>query len=263
MSIPAAFGPTVRIVTRHLVSSSAWVNRAHLVDQRAGVVVSDDVGGWWLASTLDVLAPPPEVLKGRSVERGGPPADRSKVALTKVSVVWPHWGGTNERPVVELMNPKVVAHPGGGNIGIITLARARGLHSGQGDESETPMIGWDDLGNLGGRDGGSDRDPPSEEFAPVRVCCPQNVHDGSVWATTRSAHLASDHTGGFSGAPGLVALDLRLDESEAGSAVFSARGPSPRFLGLAQPLSPVLSVLVRAELIAETVNHAVRRSIQP
>ncbi|MGZ8768757.1 hypothetical protein, partial [Aeromicrobium sp.] len=147
-------------------------------------------------------------------------------------------------------------------IGLVTLARDRALHGVQGDESELPVIGRDELGGLSLRDRGSDRDPPSEEFAPVKVCCPQNMDDGSVWATVRSAHLASDRAGGFSGARGVVALDLRLDESEAGSAVFSEDAPSPRFLGLAQPLSPALSVLVRAELIAETVDHAVTLSVQ-
>lgn len=229
------------------------MSRAYLVDERAGILVSDERGGLWLASTLDVLAPATDALKVRGAERGGPPADRSSVALAKASVIWPRWSeAANDRVAFDLTNPKVTAHPQGANIGVIALARVKGRGSEPGAQLEVPALAWDDVvANVRG----GDHDGPGEGSGTVSLCCPQSVSGGEVWAVVRTAHLASDPAGGFAGAPGLVALDIRLDPTEAGAAVFSA-GPSPRFLGLAQPLGPLLSVLVGAALIAQTVAHA-------
>ena len=146
---------------------------------------------------------PSEVLKGRSVERGGPPADRSNVGpdqgVRRLASLGRYERTRARRRTHESESCR--APWGRQHRHHHACPESRGLHSGAGrrirdtdDRLGRPRQPW-----RSGR--GSDRDPPSEEFAPVRVCCPQNVHDGSVWATTRSAHLASDHTGGFFPAP--------------------------------------------------------------
>ena len=118
VSTPAS--SLVRVVTGHVVSSSSMVSRAYLTDSWCGVVVSDDDGGYWLAATLDALAPDEETLVIRGEAERGPPRAYGRASLVKIMVSWGTASDSGEGSVeVIVANPRVTKHPGGASIGVV------------------------------------------------------------------------------------------------------------------------------------------------
>ncbi len=246
MNIAAAAVATVRVTTTHLVSASSWVNRARLVDEAAGVLVVDESGRRWLASTSDVLAPAADRLKSRSVENGGPPPEAAKVTLWKVTMAMPRCcldDGDAGGPTT-LTNPIVVVHPDGARVAAIALGEV-------GDRLAASGLAFAPLSAACAS--GTSGSPAVATGDRLWVHCPQNAADGTPWLLARPAVLASPATGGFAGLAAAVALDVRLDPSEAGAGVFSDGPELPCLVGVAQPLTAGLTVLLPTSLIAETV----------
>ncbi|MEN8233485.1 MAG: hypothetical protein ABFR89_01000 [Actinomycetota bacterium] len=239
-STSSPFDSLVRIVTGHTVSSSSMVSRAYLTDSWRAVLVTTGDGDLWLAATLDALGPDAEQLLARGEENGGPPAKYAAAALVKVSV---SWGDVAGRPAsggeAHVANPRVVKHPGGASIGVVSLAKARDLAQAiQEGTGPVPLT----LGPA-----------KTHDDAKFDVTTLFPADDGRFWPVTRKARRASDPTGDFLDQPGAVALDLRLDAHDAGSPAFSGDEASPAFRGLVRPVGADLAMLLPSRLIRETI----------
>ncbi|MEN8113379.1 MAG: hypothetical protein ABFS21_03235 [Actinomycetota bacterium] len=240
---PSSADSLVRIVTGHSVSSSSMVSRAYLTDSWRAVLVNTVDGGLWLAATLDALGPDTEQLLARGEANGGPPANHAAAALVKISV---SWGDAAGRSVsggeAHVANPKVVRHPGGAAIGVVSLAKARDLNQ-------------EILAGTGPMPITLEQASPCDD-AEFDVVTLHPADDGRFWPVTRKARRASDPAVDFLDQPGAVALDLRLDAHDAGSPAFSGGGSSPVFRGLVRPVGESLAMLLPSRLIRETIASA-------
>jgi hypothetical protein len=240
------FDSVVRIVTGHVVSSSSMVTRAYLKDSWRAVIVRGDDGMTWLASTLDALAPDEEALIQRGEEAGGPPARYATPSLVKISIAW---GGLPGRPTppgeAHVTNPRVVRHPGGASIALVSLSKAGGLIRAM-DEGLGPVPIDVGIGE------GSSVDDAAVAGAVVAATLFDDG-DGRHWPVRRTARIATETGVDFLGQSGAFALDLELQESDAGTPVFSSSGTAGAFVGLTQRVGPGLAILLPRRLIAETV----------
>lgn len=241
------FDSLLRIVTGHVVSSPSMASRAYLTDSRRAVVVRASDGGLWLASTLDALGPDEEALIRRGEEVGGPPAQYARTALVKITI---EWGGLPGRPEsreeVQIANPRVVKNPGGASLAAVPLGKSRDLigmiAEGRGptpiDVSSKTAASVDDAVRL-------DED--------VSVATLFRADDGGYWPLQRRARISSEPGVDFLGESGAAALDLELQPSDAGSAVFGGPALGGAFIGLARPVGPGVAMLLPPGFIGETI----------
>lgn len=231
-------GSLVRIVTGHVISSTAMVSRAYLADSWLGVVVKGADESLWLASTLDALAPDANGLAARGAANGGPPVEHSSPRLVKVTMSWGDMAGRSEPGgEADIANPNVVVHPGGSSVGVIALRQVRAL-------SAAIAAGTGPIPIPVG-DGVHDENT-------VTVLTPVSGPDGSLWPVARPARVVSDRSGGFFDEAGALAIDLQIEESHSGAPAFV--GDS--LCGVVRPIAPDLSLLISTEIIAETIAHA-------
>lgn len=238
----------MRVVTGHVISSSSMVSRAYLTDSWRAVIVSAGDGDLWLAATLDALGPATDGLLARGQAEGGPPSEYAKAALVNASISWGGvvgWPGSKGE--VHVVNPRIVKHPGGASIALLSLEKVQGFGSGDRDGSgPVPLVLTPD-----------DTNPRSvvddDEFDVLTLFRPD---EGPYWPITRRARRVTEPGIDFLGQPGAVAIDLRLSPSEAGSPALSSRGSTAIFRGLVRPVSPELAMLLPSRLIAETIDHA-------
>ena len=248
VSAPAS--SVVRIVTGHVVSSSSMVSRAYLTDSWRGVVVADDDGGYWLAATLDALAPDEDTLVIRGEVEGGPPRAYGRASLVKIMLSWgtaPDSAEGSEEVIVA--NPRVTKHPGGASIGVVPLERNRDfaehIRGGSGPvcfRVSTPHSIVDDSADIN-----------NDSVEVETLACSD---DGSYWPVRRRAWFSEISGADFLGQPGALALDLALEHVDAGSPAFSHGEPSEVLRGIVRPVGAHISMLLPLHLIAETVAHA-------
>lgn len=232
----------VRVITGHVVSSGSMVSRAYLADSWRGIVVAAPDGTHWLACTLDALAPDEEGLLTRGEAESGLPRAYARATLTKIVVAWNSTDGPAGEPIeITVANPRVVHHPSGASIGVVSLDRHREfvqlLEAGTGPtchglvHAESTVDGFDIETLL-------------------------DAEDGSSWPVDRVAWPSPMSGGDFFGQPGALALDVALTDEDAGSPAFG-RGDSDRVLqGVVRPVSRHVAMLLPTHLIAETVAHA-------
>ena len=204
----------VRIEVAHLVSSTAMVSRAYLVDNCVGVVVDAGESGFWLASALSALAPDPDGLRVRAAEKGGIPVEHGTPRLVKITLGW-------DESSVELKSPMVVP---GSEVGVVSLAVPASLgeriRSGGGPQP----VGCSDPPNL----------DLGDEVAVVVLYDERPL--------VRWARVSSDP--GFDGVEVGLALDIGIPVNMAGAPVFRLGDSGPRFCGLARRADASTSVLV-------------------
>lgn len=246
-SVSSVFSCAVQIVTGNVVSSDSMVSRAYLTDAWRAVVVVDELGGFWIAATLDALVPDRVSLFARSEQEGGPPARYARIALVKLTVLWSDVnGGEGEGSEMHIANPVVVQHPDGGPVAVVPLtatsAVARAVRAGTGPN---PIL-MTDITSV------SESCPRFDDEVYVETVF--RADDGSEWLLSRRSRIASNRDGGFLGEPGGVALDLALEPRDTGSPAFSVEG-SGAFRGLVRPVGDTVSMLVSSHLIAETIAH--------
>ena len=228
----------VRVATGHVVSSSSMVSRAFLADTWRGIVVAGSDGDHWLASTLDALAPDEQGLLIRGEEDAGLPRAYAKATLTKIVMTW---GAVDDMAEITLANPRVVQHPGGAPIGVVSLERS-------GEFASHIEAGTDpSCHGLAGVD------------SAVAACEVETLLDsggGSYWPVSRQAWPSPISGSSFLDQPGAVALDVALAREDSGSPVFGG-GKAGRVLhGVVRPVAANVAMLLPTHLIAETVAHA-------
>ena len=232
----------VRVVTGHVVSSGSMVSRAYLTDEWRGIVVADSDNGRWLVCTFDALAPDPEGLLVRGEEESGLPREYAKATLTKVVMSWMGAGGSSDEPFeITITNPRVAVHPDGASIGVVSLDRSRDFaeHVDAGTGPRCHDLAWTDAA-----------------VGDFEIETLLDAGDDSFWPVRRRAWLASISGTGFLGAAGAVALDIALDERDAGSPAFAFGMPDSLLRGIVRPVGANVAMLLPARLIEETVTHA-------
>lgn len=217
------------------------VSRAYLTDEWRGIVVGDSDGGHWLVCTLDALAPDSEGLLLRGEAESGLPREYAKATLTKIVISWMGFGGPNDELFeITITNPRVFVHPDGASIGAVSLARGSGFPE-YADAGTSPRC-YDLTG--------ADNAVGDVEIETLLDA------DDSVWPVRRRAWLSSVSGSGFLGQTGAVALDVALDDRDAGSPVFGFSGPDTSLRGVVRPVGAHVAMLLPTHLIAETVAHA-------
>ncbi len=218
------------------------VSRAYLTDSWRGIVVLAPDRGHWLVCTLDALSPDEEGLLIRGEAEGGLPHAYAQATLTKIVVAWMGGGGPADEPIqTTLANPRVVQHPEGASIGVVSLDRNREFvqHIEAGTGPSLHALG------------GTDSDPGGFDIETLL-----DAGDGSYWPVSRLAWPSSVSGRDFLGQPGALALDVALAGEDAGSPAFG-RGESGRVLrGVVRPVGTRVAMLLPTHLIAETVAHA-------
>ncbi|MEN8040261.1 MAG: hypothetical protein ABFR95_02055 [Actinomycetota bacterium] len=215
------------------------VSRAVLTDDWRGVVVETQKGPW-LAATSDALAPDPDGLIARGVDKGGPPREYAAIKLVKVTI---RWGG---KGMAQVVNPVVLRHPEGAPVAVLPLSGVSALDS-QTESGVTAIpLSSNDVDSHGVPDEG-------DEFDVLTLL---RAEDGSYWPVVRRAFRASPSDIDFLGHRGAIALDVDLCASDAGLPVVSRTRGVSGFDGLVQPVSSGVAVLLPRDLIAETIASA-------
>lgn len=240
-SLSSPYSTLVRVVTGHVVSSSSMASRAYLADSWRGIVVDAD-GAPWLVCTGEALAPDEEGLLIRGEAESGLPRAYAKATLTKIVVAWMGSGGPADEPIeITIANPRVVHHPSGASIGVVSLDRngefAQHLEAGTGPSLHA-------LTN-------ADVAPDAYDVETLI-----DTGDGSYWPVSRPAWPSAISGSDFLGQTGTTALDIALADEDAGCPAFG-RGDSERLLlGMVRPVGTNVAMLLPTHLIAETVAHA-------
>jgi hypothetical protein len=233
----------LRVATTHVVSSDDWVSRSSLVDQGVAIVVRDRSERHWLVSVANVFAPDRQQLRDRAAVNGGPPADRGKVTLVKVSVSWPIDGvAATRQPSGEVGMP-TVARGATGGIVAIAIPCGSGLAAHLASGGRNHAIDVDRLRRLD--------QLANHNRLVVRSCFTDT--DGVVWDTTRATAFASRPCSGFAGRADLTAIDLQLADDECGSAVVVSDHPDVPCIGLVMRLRGGQAAMVAIDSVLQVV----------
>lgn len=238
----------LKATTTHLVSCDDWISRTSLVDDGCAIVVRSHDHQLWLISTAELLTPDPAALRERAAQRGGPPVERSKISLVKLTLAWPGSDVPDARSqILELKMPQVVI---AGDYGVAAVAiPARSHIAAHLDGPDSP----DALP--------VDRAQRASFIAPdgrLQVCNIYTADDGTLWGTSRAAHFASRVSGGFAGRNDLTALDLAMTDSDRGCVVIAADEANEPCVGFTVRLSRGQAALVGMDAMLELIAaHAV------
>ena len=218
------------------------VSRAYLTDEWRGIVVRGSDGGHWLVCTLDALAPNSEGLLVRGEEESGLPREYAKATLTKIVMSWMGAGGPNDEQIeFTITNPRVSVHPDGASIGVVSLdpnsVFAGHMDAGTGPRCYEVAVADEAVGEF--------------EIEMLVV-----AGDDSFWPVRRRAWASLISGTGFLGEAGAVALDVAIDDRDAGSPAFEFGRSDSMLQGIVRPVGANVAMLLPARLIEETVTHA-------
>ena len=175
-------------------------------------------------------------------EESGLPREYAKATLTKIVISWMGPGGPSDEPIeITIANPRVFVHPDGSSIGVVSLDRKTGF-AGYVDAGTGPRC--HDLA-------GTDATVGDFEIETLF-----DAGDDSFWSVRRRAWPSSISGTGFLGQAGALALDVAIDDRDAGSPAFGFGEPDFVLHGVVRPVGAHVAMLLPTRLIEETVTHA-------